>query len=90
MVDLFTNWMPRAVTSVIDGIWQSAFAIGWAILCFYMVHGLIEMRDYGDRSMLMQLPLWWAYVPSVLGAGAASAIAFAQAIAPGKFDALGG
>ena len=90
MVDLFTNWMPPVVTAQIDRIWLLAFAIGWAILCYFMIHGLIEMRDYGDRSMLMSLPLWWAYVPAVLGAGGSSLIAFAQTIVPSKFTAVGG
>ncbi|WP_164738314.1 TRAP transporter small permease [Frigidibacter oleivorans] len=79
MVDLFTNWLAYRVRAVIDWIWLIGFALAWAALCYFTVHGLAEIRAYGDQTMLLSIPVWWAYVPSVLGTGAASLIAFAQA-----------
>lgn len=79
MVDLFTNWLPTAARRGIDWVWLVLSAMIWAVLCYFTVHGLAEIRDYADRTMLLSIPVWWAYVPAVLGFGAASLIAFAQA-----------
>lgn len=80
MVDLFTNWLPRHVRTSIDWIWLIGFALAWAAVCFLTFRGLAEIRAYGDRTMLLSIPVWWAYVPAVLGTCAASLIAFAQAL----------
>lgn len=78
MVDLFTNWLPRRVTDGLDAFWLLLFAICWALLCYFTVHGMQEIYAYDDRSMLLRLPMWWAYVPAVIGTGVSSLIAFAQ------------
>lgn len=80
MVDLFTNWLPYRVRAGIDWIWLIGFALAWAALCYFTFRGLVEIREYGDRTMLLSIPTWWAFVPAVLGIGAASLIAFAQAL----------
>lgn len=79
MVDLFTNWLVRRLRAAIDWIWLIGFAVAWAVVCFFTVHGLVEIRAYGDRTMLLSIPAWWAFVPAVLGTGAACIIAVAQA-----------
>ncbi|WP_157937622.1 TRAP transporter small permease [Oceaniglobus roseus] len=78
MVDLFTEWLPRRVRTGLDWIWLLGFALGWAAVCYLTLQGLAEIRAYGDRTMLLSVPVWWAYIPSALGTGAASLIAFAQ------------
>ncbi|MFK7871096.1 MAG: TRAP transporter small permease [Roseobacter sp.] len=79
MVDLFTNWLPTPVTAAMDWIWLIFSAFAWAALCYFTLHGLTEIRDYGDRTMLLSVPVWWSFVPAVLGLGASAVIAFAQA-----------
>ncbi len=79
MVDLFTNWLPLNIRAGIDWIWLFCFAVIWAVLCYFTIHGMMEIRGYGDRTMLLSMPVWWAFVPAVLGTGAASLIAFTQA-----------
>lgn len=79
MVDLFTNWLPAPLVAAIDWVWLLFSVLAWAALCYFTMHGLAEIRDYGDRTMLLSAPVWWAYAPAVLGLGASSVIAFAQA-----------
>ena len=78
MVDLFTTWLPAHVTAVQDALWLGFFAIGWALLCYFTIHGMLDLMEYGDRSMLLRLPLWWAYVPSIIGFGMSCVIALCQ------------
>lgn len=77
-VDLFTGFLPLAARMMIDRIWSLCFALGWAALAYATVHGLLEIRDYGDRTMMLSIPVWWAFVPAVFGAAASSLIALAQ------------
>ncbi|QKV17288.1 TRAP transporter small permease [Oricola thermophila] len=79
MVDLFTNWLPQGIRAGIDWIWLLCFALAWAALCYLTLQGLLQVRSYGDRTMLLAIPVWWSYAPAVLGFGAASLIALSQA-----------
>lgn len=79
MVDLFTNWLSPRVRASIDWFWLVCFAFAWAVVCFFTFNGLVETWAYGDRTMLLSIPTWWAFVPTVLGTGAASIIGFVQA-----------
>lgn len=67
MVDLFTSRMPERGQMRLDGLWTLIFAIAWAVLCWRLVQGLVEMNAYGDRTMLLHVPLWMLYVPAVFG-----------------------
>lgn len=78
MVDLFTNWLPEAVVARIDQFWTLVFAVAWACLFFYMFRGMEEIRAYDDRSMLLKIPMWWGFIPSIIGTGLSSFIALAQ------------
>lgn len=78
MVDLFTAWMPVRILRSIDRFWTLVFAIAWFCLFFYMFHGMAEIKGYGDRSMLLQIPMWWAFLPSIVGTGLSGLIALAQ------------
>lgn len=80
MVDLFTNWLPRPVIALIDRFWTLVFAVAWCLLSFYTVEGMQEIRDYGDRTMLLQLPVWWSFIPAIAGAGLSGFIALVQAV----------
>jgi TRAP-type C4-dicarboxylate transport system permease small subunit len=78
MVDLFTTWLPRKILMRIDRFWTLIFAFAWACLFLYMFRGMEEIRAYDDRSMLLKIPMWWAFIPSIVGTGLSSFIALAQ------------
>lgn len=75
MVDLFTLWMPARAQRRLDGVWTLLFAAFWAVLCWRLCLGLAEMHDYGDRTMLLRVPVWLVYVPAILGVGLTAVIA---------------
>lgn len=75
MVDVFTGWLPRPVNRNIDAFWTAIFAAVWILLCWRLFHGMLEIRGYGDRTMLLRAPIWWVYVPAVFGTGIAALMA---------------
>ncbi|PRY87740.1 TRAP transporter small permease [Donghicola tyrosinivorans] len=76
MVDLFTNWLPDGAQRRLDGIWTFIFALVWGLLCWRLTHGLSEIYSYGDKTMLLRVPVWLVYVPAVFGTGLSAIIAF--------------
>ena len=80
MVDLFTTWLPRSAKSFVDKAWTLSFAAAWAVLCILMFEGMAEIKAYGDRTMLLSIPIWWSFIPGIAGCGLSSVIAFAQAL----------
>ncbi|PRX10833.1 TRAP transporter small permease [Martelella mediterranea] len=75
MVDIFTDWMPKAGQRRLDGFWTLLFAAGWAIICWRLTHGLATIHAYGDRTMLLGFPVWMIYVPAVFGTGLSAFVA---------------
>lgn len=92
MVDLFTNWMPERGKKRLDGVWMLIFAAAWGVLSWRLVHGLLDLQYYGDKTMLLRASIWWVYVPAVLGTGLSAIIALIQALPmlSGHFRALEG
>jgi len=80
LVDVFTGWLPVRVNQTVDAVWTLLFAIGWAFVCWRLFHGLWEVHGYGDRTMLLRVPVWWAYVPAVFGAGLSAFVAVVQSL----------
>ncbi|OCX67343.1 hypothetical protein BFP70_01770 [Thioclava sp. SK-1] len=80
MVDLFTLWLPQTAQRKMDGVWTLLFALGWGFLCWRLSLGLEDMHYYGDRTMLLGVPVWWAYLPAILGTGLSALIAALQSL----------
>ncbi|MTI15925.1 TRAP transporter small permease [Rhodobacteraceae bacterium RKSG542] len=78
MVDIFTSWMGPRPLRRIDGLWMIAFAAAWGVLCWRLSLGLHELRDYGDRTMLLSVPIWWVFVPAVLSTGLSAIISLVK------------
>lgn len=80
MVDLFTSWMGPRAQGKLDGLWMLLFAAAWAFISWRLLHGLLELHDYGDKTMLLRAPIWIVYIPAVFGTGLSALIAFVCAL----------
>ena len=64
--DLFTEHAGPVVRRVLDTV-ASAIALGFAgLLLWRMSFGMIDQKTFNYTSTILQVPLWWAYVP-ILG-----------------------
>lgn len=64
-VDFFTLWAPAALKRVLDSIAALLMASISFLLAWRIWVGMLEMREYGEASMVISLPIWWGYIPVV-------------------------
>ena len=64
IVDLFTSKArprTRALLDVIGNLLYTAIA---ALLTWRVAVGGLEIRSYQETTMVLQVPVWWGYVPA--------------------------
>lgn len=64
-VDFFTLWAPAAIKRGLDAIASLLLSASSFFLAWRVWEGMLEMREYGETSMVIALPVWWGYVPVV-------------------------
>lgn len=64
-VDFFTLWAPAGLKRALDAAAALLLAFCAFILAWRTWDGMLEMREYGEASMVLALPIWWGYVPVV-------------------------
>ena len=60
-VDIFVTHTPRAVRRALDAFAALLFALVAALFAWRMLFGLADTFYYEDISMIVGVPLWWAY-----------------------------
>lgn len=72
-VDLFTARLPapliRALQIVIDVI----FALVLALIAWRLYEGMLGKMRYNETTFMLQMPIWWSYLASLIPAGIAAA-----------------
>ena len=65
IVDFFTVSLPAKVNRVFDVIASLILAVAAFVFAWRISLGMLELRENGDASMLLNLPTWWGYAPMV-------------------------
>ncbi len=64
-VDFFTLWASPGLKRVLDAVAALLLAFCAFVLAWRIWEGMLEMREYGETSMVIALPIWWGYIPVV-------------------------
>lgn len=65
-VDFFTLWAPASLKRLLDAIGALLLALCAFFLAWRIWEGMGELREFGEASMVLNLPIWWGYIPVVL------------------------
>src|SRR5918996_4410891 len=65
IVDLFTSKATPRTKALLDGVGNLLFTAIAALLTWRVALGGLEIRSYGETTMVLQVPVWWGYVPAV-------------------------
>jgi TRAP-type C4-dicarboxylate transport system permease small subunit len=61
MVDLFLARAPRPLPQWLDALWAAVYGALAFILGVRMIVGLRDTFVHGDTTIIVGMPIWWAY-----------------------------
>jgi TRAP-type C4-dicarboxylate transport system permease small subunit len=79
-VDFFTQRLPVARIRLLDGLGALLVALMCALLAWRTGVGALAVREAQETSMILELPMWWAYASLAPGLALAALIALLQAV----------
>ncbi|WP_020560140.1 TRAP transporter small permease [Thiofilum flexile] len=66
-VDFFTLRVPRRFNRILDYAALLLLALAAFLVAWRVWAGLLDIKEYGETSMVIGIPIWWGYVPLVWG-----------------------
>jgi len=66
-VDFFTHKLPAATVNRLDGFGSLLVGLFGALIAWRSLAGALNVREYGETSPILALPMWWAQVLMVPG-----------------------
>lgn len=66
VVDLFWKSYPAALQRALDIAADALMLVVWLLLIWRMGVAMLDYRDNGEVSFILQMPVWWGYAASLL------------------------
>lgn len=79
-VDFFTQRARPSTLRRLDGLGGLALALMYALLAWRTTVGAVSVHAAGETTMIISLPMWWAYASLAPGLALAAMIAFVQSL----------
>jgi TRAP-type C4-dicarboxylate transport system permease small subunit len=83
VVDFFTQSMRASSVRGLDTLGQLTLALIYALLAWRTLVGAVSVQQAGETTMIIALPMWWAYACLAPGLALACLIALMQALGQG-------
>ena len=80
IVDFFTQHLRPALSRRLDAVGCLLLAVMGLLLAWRSGAGAMAVQAAGETSMVLALPMWWAYASLAPGLGLSALIALAQTI----------
>lgn len=80
IVDFFTQKAPPPVLRVLDASGGILLSLMYALLAWRTSAGALSVLEAGETTMIIGLPMWWAYASLAPGLALAMLIALLQAL----------
>jgi TRAP-type C4-dicarboxylate transport system permease small subunit len=80
MVDFFTQSSSEGTRKRLDAIGQLSLVLLYGLLAWRTSVGAVSVREAGETTMIISLPMWWAYASLAPGLGLSALIALAQTL----------
>lgn len=79
IVDFFTQKLPERSSRRLDAVGALLLAAMCALLSWRTSVGALSVREAGETSMILDLPMWWVYAALAPGLALTALIALVQA-----------
>ena len=80
MVDFFTQSSSEGTRKRLDAIGQLSLVLLYGLLAWRTSVGAVSVREAGETTMIISLPMWWAYACLAPGLALAGWVALMQAL----------
>jgi TRAP-type C4-dicarboxylate transport system permease small subunit len=80
LVDFFTQKSSAQSLRFMDSMGCLALAVMYGFLAWRTSVGAVSVREAGETTMIISLPMWWAYASLAPGLALSALIALAQTI----------
>lgn len=80
-VDIFTSGLPKVVTRFLKAFWELVFAGMLILITWRLYEGFLGKLDNNEITYILQIPVWYGYLASLVGAVAASIVGLYSAYA---------
>ncbi len=80
IVDFFTQRLATRTHRLLDGVGCVLIALMYAVLAWRTSAGAWSVRAANETTMIIELPMWWAYAFLAPGLALAAVIALVQAM----------
>ncbi len=61
LVDFFTQNASPRTNHLLEALGDLLYLLIAALLLWRLSHGGMEMREYGEQSMVLRIPVWWSF-----------------------------
>ena len=68
-VDLVARHLPARLLAATARLGEALFAGLVGLILMQLVAGAADLARYGETTMILRLPVWWAYGPAIASAG---------------------
>lgn len=80
IVDFFTQRASAATQRGLDRLGCAVLVLFYGLLSWRTSAGALAVREAGETTMIMGLPMWWAYASLAPGLALAAVLALLQAL----------
>lgn len=80
IVDFFTQAAPERVNGALDRLGALLLAVMLGLLAWRTGVGALAVDEAGEQTMILGLPMWWAYAILAPGLALTAVIALVQAV----------
>jgi len=80
IVDFFTQSSSVATQKRLDAIGQLSLVLLYGLLAWRTSMGALSVREAGETTMIISLPMWWAYACLAPGLALAGWVALVQGV----------
>jgi len=81
IVDLFTAKAPKGVVRFLGALGDLIFMAISGLICWRLFHGCIDLKEYEEVTMVLEIPVWWAFPPIIVSFALLTVTCFATMLA---------
>lgn len=67
-VDLFQPIIPQKLDLFFDLLFNVVMAAVAGLIAWRMYFGMVDKQSFGETTLIAQIPVWWGYAGSLVGA----------------------